>query len=196
MAISIVNRKESLILTAIDVIDELGIQGLSTREVAKRLGMSNAVVFNHFKSKNDLILAVLDHFTQYDFAIMQAIRSKGLKAAEAITYFIDSFVTYYENYPAITAILQLYDGLKYEPELAEKINGTLATRGAYLKQMVEEGQHSGQICSEIEAECLADIILGSFRMICLKWRIADYNFALRERILYMLENLLNSFAYG
>lgn len=191
---SLLNRKDHLILTTIDIIDELGIQGLSTREVAKRVGMSNAVVFSHFKSKNELILAVLDYFTQYDKAVVQALHSKGLQASEGIVFFIDSFVTYYENYPAITALIEAYSGLKCENELSEKVKQILYERLSYIKQMVEEGQAKAQIRSDYTAECVADIILGSFRMICLKWRMSDYHFPLRERVLNAVQAVLDSFA--
>lgn len=83
------HRRGSLIHTAIEVINERGIQGLSVREVAKRQGISNASIFSHFKSKSELILSVLDHFTQYDSVVIQAIQLRELKSIDAIKYFID-----------------------------------------------------------------------------------------------------------
>ncbi|HWQ42004.1 MAG TPA: helix-turn-helix domain-containing protein [Desulfosporosinus sp.] len=53
----------------IEVIDEQGLQGLTTREVAKKQDISESTIFKHYKSKNELILAVLDYFSQYDQAI-------------------------------------------------------------------------------------------------------------------------------
>jgi AcrR family transcriptional regulator len=55
---SLLHRRERIILTAIDIINELGIQGLSIREVAKREAIATSSIFSHFKSKNELILAV------------------------------------------------------------------------------------------------------------------------------------------
>lgn len=193
MEYNLLHRRESLILTAIDVINELGIQGLSIREVAKRQSIATASIFGHFKSKNDLILAVLEHSTQYDLAVVQAIRSQKLNSREAIVHYMDSFYTYYENYPAITAIDQVYDVLRCEPEFSEKIKSILKTRWAYLKQMIEAAQADGQINSNIDSECIADIILGSSRAICLNWRMEGYSFPLKERVLYTLKVILDSF---
>lgn len=189
---NMLHRRESIILTAIDVINEHGIQGLSIREVAKRQEIATASIFGHFKSKNDLILAVLEHFTQYDLAVAQANSSWELDSRESIVRYIDSFYTYYENYPAITAIDQSLDVLRCEPEFAEMIKTILKTRWGYLEQMIKRAQADGQISPDIDSECIADTILGSCRVICLKWRIESYSFPLKERVLYTLKVILDS----
>ena len=51
MGDNILHRKEQLILTAIEIIDEIGIQRLTTREIAKRQQISEATIFRHFKIK-------------------------------------------------------------------------------------------------------------------------------------------------
>jgi AcrR family transcriptional regulator len=73
------HRKDRLILTTIDIIDELGIQSLSTREIAKREGVSEATLFRHFKSKNDLLAAVLEYYSKFDDDIYQTTGINKLK---------------------------------------------------------------------------------------------------------------------
>ncbi|HEX9059037.1 MAG TPA: TetR/AcrR family transcriptional regulator [Clostridia bacterium] len=190
---TLLHRRESLILTAIDIINELGIQGLSIREVAKRQGISAASLFGHFKSKNELIHAVLDHFTLYDNVIMQSIELKSLHSKKAIVYYIDSFYTYYENYPAITAILLAYDTLRCEPDFSERMKDILLLRSSSLIKMITEAQNTGEIRSDIGAESIADMILGSCAVICLKWRTEKYKFPLKSRVLNTLDAILDSF---
>ena len=194
METTMLRRRDSIILTAIEVINEQGIQGLSVREVAKRQGISNASIYSHFKSKNELILSVLDHYTQYDFAVIQAIQLMKLKSIDAIKYFIECYYTYYENYPQITAIVLAYDGLRCEEELSEKINSILSNRSVSLSQMLEEAQAVNVIRTDIDSECISDVILGSCRELCLKWRVGDHEFPLKDRIMYTLNAILDSFA--
>lgn len=189
----LLHRRESLILTAIEIIDELGIQGLSVREVAKRQGISTSSLFGHFKSKNKLIHAVLDHFTQYDDVIMQSIKMKSFYSKQAIIFYIDSFYTYYENYPAITAILMELDTLRCEPDFSGRVKDILFVRSSALVQMIIEGQNAGDIRSDIGAESIADTIMGSCAVICLKWRTEKFIFPLKERVLYTLNSILDSF---
>ncbi len=50
----------ALVTAAIDALREVGFAGASAREVAGRAGYSQALVFYHFGSVNDLLLAALD----------------------------------------------------------------------------------------------------------------------------------------
>lgn len=189
----ILHRRESLILTAIDVINEHGIQGLSIREVAKRQGISNTSIFSHFKSKNELVLAVLDHFSQYDSVIKEEVRFRSKQSKESILYCVDLFYTYYESYPAITAIIFALDVLRCEPAFSEKVKSILLSRNNCLKQLVENAQSLNQIRSDISSECIVNIIFGSSREVCLNWRMEDYSFPLKKRVLYTIQVLLSSF---
>ncbi len=194
MSKSLLHRRESVILTAIEIIDELGIQGLSTREIAKRQGISEGTLFRHFATKNDIVLAVLDYFSKYDGDIFHSVRLKGLKPKEAITFFADSYVTYYENYPAITAMTQIYGVLSHEPDFVPKIHSILNGRKSFLKKVIEEGQKVGELKTDANSDILADIIIGTFTAICLSWRLDACNFSLREKTLSALDMLLAAFS--
>ena len=87
------HRKDRIILTAIEIINELGIQGLSTREIARRQEISEGTLFRHYKSKNDIILAVLDDFSKYDADIFHSVELKKLKPQRS-TYLFCRFFYY------------------------------------------------------------------------------------------------------
>lgn len=189
---NIIHRKERLVITTIEIIDELGIQGLSTREIARRQGVSEATLFRHFKSKNDLLIAVLDYFSQFDSDIYQSTKLRNLQPKEAIIFFVTSFTEYYENYPAITAILHLSEVLRYDDNLAEKVSEILIRRSTFLVELIEDAKKSGVIQPEVNSEYLADVISGICREISLKWRL-DRSFSFKERTLGTLNLILDTF---
>jgi Transcriptional regulator len=188
----LIHRKDRFVITAIEILDELGIQGLSTREIARRQGVSEATLFRHFQNKNDLLVAVLDFFSQFDDDIIQSIKIKHFLPDEAIFYFVNSCTEYYENYPAITSILQSFDILNNVPELTEKVKSIFIKRADLLKQLVEEAKSIGEIPYDIDSENLACIISGFCREICLKWRLENYQFSLKEKTLSTLKMLLDA----
>ncbi len=191
---NMLHRKERLIITAIEIIDELGIQRLSTREIARRQDVSEATLFRHFKNKNDLLIAVLDHFSKFDDDIFQSTKFKKLDPKEAIIYFINSNIEYYENYPAVTSIMHIFDVLRYDPELTDKIKSILSNHASYIKQLIEAAQTAGQICPDVDSENLSIIISGFCRELCLKWRLDNRRFSLRERTQATLEMTLTAFS--
>lgn len=188
----ILHRKDRLIISTIDIIDKLGIQGLSTREIAKLENVSEATLFRHYKSKNDLLNAVLDFFSQFDEDLFQTAKMKKLEPREAIIFLIRSTTEYYENYPAITAITQLFDVLRYEPDLAEKVNSNINNYSSHIREFVEEAQAAGTLTTAADAESITVMIAGLCRESCLRWRLEGENFPLKQRIMTALQVLLDA----
>jgi len=191
--LNLLNRKERLVLTTIDIIDELGIQRLTTREIAKRQEVSEATIFRHFQNKNELMMAVLDYFTQYDEDIAETIKLRRLRPLLALEFLVVSYAEYYENYPAITSILQLFEVFRYEPELKERVQEIQDSRTAMLKQLIDAAIQDNNIDKETDSYMLAVIISGLIREQCLNWRLHHYGYSLRERVQSMLEIILKAF---
>ena len=189
----LLHTKESLILSMIEVISEKGLQGLTTREVAKRQGISESTIFKHYKSKNELILAVLDYFSQYDQAIINSMGLKKFKPIEAITYFVEAYVTYYENYPEITAITLSYEELMHEVELSDLVKRIFTKRINTIQSLIEDAQRQNEIPKDVDPESMADLIIGLERVVILRWRLGDYSFSLKEHTLTALKMLLDVF---
>lgn len=188
-----IHRKETLIITAISIINENGFQGLSTREVAKREGISESTIFKHFKSKNDFILAILEHFSQYDKAMMESTLVRDLTPKGMILHLIDTYLIYCENYPEITAILQSYNSLLHEAELKEEVLSISFSRARAVKSLIEKSIEAREIDPKVNSESLTDIILGTIQEIILKWRMMGFDFSLREYTLTAVSAILDAF---
>lgn len=194
MPSSFLHRKESVILTAIDIIDQLGIQGLSTKEIARRQGISEGTLFRHFNTKNDILIAVLDYYSKFDADIFATITQKRLPSIEAVLFIVDTYSTYYENYPAITAVSDLFGILAHEPVLADKLRSILSRRRNFVRGVIKKGQAAGEIRPGPDGEILTDIILGTFRMVTFRWRMENRTFSLRQTVLAAVTAVMNSFS--
>lgn len=73
---SLIKRRESIIVSTIQTLNEVGLQNLSTKMIANQEGVSEGTLFRHFKTKTDIMLAVVDHFSQYDDAIIETCVKK------------------------------------------------------------------------------------------------------------------------
>ena len=54
-------RREQILQTAVDLFSQRGFKGTTTKEIARAAGVSEAMVFRHFATKDELYGAILDN---------------------------------------------------------------------------------------------------------------------------------------
>lgn len=55
-------RKEQILKTALDLFSRFGYAGTSVRQIARSIGVRESALYNHFKSKEEIFLALLAEF--------------------------------------------------------------------------------------------------------------------------------------
>ena len=53
-------RQQEIIGNALDLINEKGIQGLTIKNLANRLGITEPAIYRHFENKIQILVAILD----------------------------------------------------------------------------------------------------------------------------------------
>lgn len=71
------STRELILSNAVSAVSEIGFEGLSLGDLAKRVGMSKSGLFAHFESKDDLQLAVLEHAARQ---FIETVVAPALKA--------------------------------------------------------------------------------------------------------------------
>lgn len=54
-------RRQQIVLVAMRLFSERGFRGTTTKEIAQAAGVSEAIIFRHFATKDDLYNAIIDH---------------------------------------------------------------------------------------------------------------------------------------
>jgi len=59
------DRKEQIVKETYDLIMQYGLSGTTIAQIASRVGVSGAALYNHFKNRDDILLAVLEQATSH-----------------------------------------------------------------------------------------------------------------------------------
>ena len=186
----LITRKESIILTSIEIIDEIGIGALSIRAIASREKIVESSIYKHFKSKEEIILQVLDYYSKYDESLMETIKCNNYGAKESIIFFIESLVTNYEAHPALTSIPQSFEALKNSSPTVDKARDVFFKRIACISSLVKEGKNKGVFSQSLSNDFIATTIIGIKRTVLTEWRMSNYSFHLKEKIMNYLTEFL------
>lgn len=185
-----IKRKEKIIISAIKILDELGIHGLTIRELAKREGITEPAIYRQFHGKKDILIAIVKRFSEYDNAIKNTIIQHNMSPKEAILYFAEAYATYYHNYPEIAAILFSFDLYKYESEIKKEMQDIINDRLAFITEIIKEGQAIKAFDDNIDAKDFAELILGVIWSMTYNWKLDDSDSDLKYHIMKVLNWLL------
>ena len=107
-------RRQQIIQVAMDLFSRKGFEGTTTREISKAAGVSEAIIFRHFITKEDLYAAIID-FIIRDYSatfyseIDQAMQSKDdMVVFESVAFKI---LETHRKEPGLLRLL-LYSGLE------------------------------------------------------------------------------------
>ncbi len=106
---SFVSKKDRIVASAIEIISESGIELLTVKTLAAKENMSEALLYNYFGSINEVLIEVVEQFVQFDKRIKETVESKRISNIEKLRDYFDTYITYYGNYPEITALVLNYD---------------------------------------------------------------------------------------
>jgi AcrR family transcriptional regulator len=108
--------RQRLLDACVDCLVEFGWSGTSTTMVSQRAGVSRGAQLHHFPTKNDLVLAAVEHLSEVRGAELQAAASRlphGKRRTRAVLEMLaDHFTS-----PVFTAALELWVAARTDPAL-------------------------------------------------------------------------------
>lgn len=184
------DRQLEIIETAGKILTTSGLSGLTTKNLAKEIGFSEAALYRHFASKEDIILALLQYLrADMDERLAQICLPETAPEIKFQAIFQSQFQFFKANPHFVVAVFS--DGLLEESEkINQAIMQLMQVKMKYLMPLIMQGQQSGTFTQAITTEELVHIIMGSFRLQMFKWRIADFQFDIIRQGKNTLEALI------
>lgn len=185
------SRKDSIILAVIDIINESGVQGLSTKEIAAKQGISESLLYKHFKSLDEVLVVVIQYYSRFDTMIMNTVQNRDISCKEKILEFTKSFVELYESYPALAAIILNYETLMHYGHTRDMVIDIINKRTDFVTQVLETGLRVGEFEKYYTAQELTDIVMGTIRTMILRWKMSGHSYPLKADLLITIKKVLD-----
>lgn len=188
-------RQIEIINAATELINQGGIQQLTTKALAEKMNFSEPALYRHFTSKTEILSSVLSYFgTGLKYKIDELIseNSTGLEKLEQI---INFQFEHFSKHPAIVMVIFAESSFQNEATLSNAVYSILQSKKQRVTKIIVKGQQDTSIRSDIDPDQLATIYMGSMRFTILQWRLNNYNFNLMqegEKLTMALRKLLSA----
>lgn len=185
--------KEKIYQTAISLFIEKGYENTTVQEITEKADVAKGTFFSHFPTKNSILTYLGEQrldMMKNDLEIeLMSISS----AKEQILKIFEFLALANEKDKEITKLISL-EILKnlYSPDLKNEIENLLELN-SFFERILKKGQQAGEFKKDFYPNQVADILIGVYFFILLKWIAEDEIISLveeyRDRVAIILEGI-------
>jgi AcrR family transcriptional regulator len=186
-------RQEDIIKAAISLIAQRGYIALTTKNLARELNLTEAALYRHFESKNDLIAKILDYFQGISCKVLEDIKAAHLSPLESVERFVTDRYEMFAQRPDLAQVMFSEELFRYDPGFSSHMQGIMHAHREALLGYLRQAQKEGSIVPHADPAQLFRIIVGSMRFTITQWNLSGQAFDLRsegEKLLKTIKKLI------
>ena len=184
-------RQLEIIKAAGEILTESGLAGLTTKNLAVRMDFAESALYRHFKSKEDIVVTMLQYLAADMDKRLSACVTSLEDPVENLKAVFNNQFDFFEKHPHFLVAVFSEGLLEESKQINAVIMQIMATKRKHLLPIIKQGQHEGIIETSASAEDILHIIMGSFRLHMLQWRITAFSFDVKQKGNKLMESILN-----
>lgn len=153
-------RQREIKQAILHIIAEEGLHALSTRNLAKKVGVSEGALFRHFPSKRDMMLAIMEDVQTDLMNPLREIAQQNLPASERLFKFLCTHVRYLIQNRGITILLFSEAAHLNDSELKNRMHDILIHQKQYIGKIIQDGIVAGEWDPELQVENVTMLYMG------------------------------------
>lgn len=167
------DRQIEIIEAATRRIDQYGIQNLTIKNLAADIKVTEPALYRHFKSKNDILMSLLNYFiARMENRISSLSVNNQKSPSENLIDLFNFQLKSFTERPAVVSVIFAENIFHFDEGLSIKVAQILDMMQGYVEQNIVKGQSIGDFNAEIQSSTLATILLGGIRLTVLKWKLS------------------------
>lgn len=153
-------RQEQIKHAVLDIIYSEGLKNLSTRNLAKHIGLSEGAIFRHFPTKHDIILSIIDDVQNDFIGSLRAIANSASDPLERLQKFLCETVNYLIRNKGITMLMFSEASNNNDAALKERLQHIFNSQKKLLSKIILDGIASDTWDESIPVENVAMLYMG------------------------------------
>ena len=147
--------RENLVDAAVRLAAQNGVDATSVRTIAREAGVTEAMLYRHFKSKDELWRDVYTRIVEEMVRDKAALLGDSAPIRQRIHEWVRLTYEYYDgNRDAFTYVLLM------PSSFAEKLGDIYYKHGRLFKQLLEEGRQRGELRHDIDMTLALSLFSG------------------------------------
>ena len=187
------SARERLLRAATEVFSERGFQAATTREIAQRAGVNEVTLFRHFRTRRELMRAVVEEILQGEAAFTARLTLQTGEFRVALRQYVEEYLDVLERRQGIVRAI-LGEGHLLPPEVQQTVVDILLPVKRQLADWIASLQRDGAVRPDADPLASIEMLRDALQTAVLRWRGPFKNMGGPRST--SLENFLESYARG
>jgi AcrR family transcriptional regulator len=175
-------RKEQIALAALSLVASQGLRAVTVTRVAKLVGLVPSALYRHFKSKDQIIDAVLDLLEGRLTSNLTKVNEESADPIESLRKLLMRHVQMILEYQAVPRILFSEEVFNGRPERKGRLLEIFMMFLNGVADIIRRGQEQGRIRQDRDAKSLATMFIGLFQPSVFLWHLSNGQFDLIRQV--------------
>lgn len=166
-------RKAEIISAALKLADEVGITGITTKRLAREVGVVEGALYRHIKTKFDIFRMILDISGRLIDQKLKECAARKLGPRDTLRDFFQFSVDFLEESPGIY-LLVFSDALYVENKaLLGQFRSFIRALTTRVETVIRRGVRSGEFRPDLDPHTFAILTLGVIHTSFTLWNIIE-----------------------
>ncbi len=161
-------RRRKILDSAIKVFARKNYQAATTAEIAKEAGVSEALIYQHFKSKKELFIASIEEtgafFVENLREILKSYSSDPIEGFRSVYRF---YFNYLKRDPTLAKMSLMIIAEADDPDIKKSLKKYLERAANILGKAISNAQKKGLIIDNFDPKSMAWLLVGNYNLLAL-----------------------------
>jgi TetR/AcrR family transcriptional repressor of nem operon len=137
------DMKETILEVAKRLVQQRGVNGFSYADIAKEVGVSKPSLHHHFATKSDLIVRLLEHYTDQLIDYLRGLDSESLPAKKKVEGYFDLYRHTLSCDRLCLGGMLAAEALTLEDEVQKPLSRFFEYQQTWLEKTLQKGEADG-----------------------------------------------------
>jgi AcrR family transcriptional regulator len=173
-------RQEEIIRAAVDLAGEQGVDGVTTQDMAKAVGITQGAIFRHFPTKDMIWLGVIHWVRGRLMGVLDMAAARGSDPLDALEKMFFAHLGFVEKVPAIPKLIFTNQLLKNNPRIRELVRSILTDYEDKVSGLIVQARAQNLVRPDLDAAAAAVMFTGMIQGLVIRVPIIEARKSLVE----------------
>lgn len=173
-------RQEEIIRAAVDLAGEQGVDGVTTQDMAKAVGITQGAIFRHFPTKDMIWLGVIHWVRGRLMGVLDMAAARGSDPLDVLEKMFFAHLGFVEKVPAIPKLIFTNQLLKNNPRIRELVRSILTDYEDKVSGLIVQARAQNLVRPDLDAAAAAVMFTGMIQGLVIRVPIIEARKSLVE----------------